>query len=370
MPDGRTEPRADNLWRTPPAPLNTSSDFDPYSEMRGASFGARSSGARSRLVLFLGGFAVLFGGAVFAHHWFANGLGSIGDAARSAFSNAPQGTATAEGGASRADAVAGISKPAEQPSTVAAAPAVPTAPPTQGAPAMQTAPAGAGVQSGVPAAATGAAGTGVPNAPVATAQAAPAPAQPAPQTAVAPVVAGTNGAGAVAQPSPSAPRSQPLQSSQPAAAAAGDQVAGTERQLRRAEIRAEVRAADRASARDAGGIASARLLAGARDSLAKNDLSAAHALLSRTSETHGEAAELRDDLRSREAARDAALGSARDCAAQQRWQCAWHNAGNALAIDASSREARALVRRSIVESGAATTPPGPGGGPDVPMLQP
>lgn len=368
MPDGRTEPRADNLWRTPPAPLYPASDFDPYSDMRGSSLGARSSGARGRLVLFIGGFAVLLGAAVFAHHWFATGLGSLSDAARSALSNAPQSPATADGGASGADAAAGLTRSPAQPSPGGAAPAAPSAPSVA---STQVAPAGA--QPGVPAAVTSPSIASASNPPVATA-APQVPAPPVAQTAVAPVIAGTNGAGAAVPPSQPVSRSQPLQSSQPAVAATQepeDQVMGTERRQRRAEIRAEVRAADRASARDAGGgVASARLLAGARDSLAKNDLSAARALLSRTGETRGEAAELRDDLRAREAARDAALGTARDCAAQQRWQCAWHNAGNALAIDASSREARALVRRSIVESGAATTPPGPGGGPDVPMLQP
>ena len=85
---------------------------------------------------------------------------------------------------------------------------------------------------------------------------------------------------------------------------------------------------------------------------------------------NGYAKSLLDQLVSREQARDASLNAARACVVQSRWHCVWHNAGAALSIDASSTEAKALVDRAIIESGAAAAPAGPG--PDnvqVPMVQ-
>ncbi len=99
----------------------------------------------------------------------------------------------------------------------------------------------------------------------------------------------------------------------------------------------------------------------------KSDLTSAHAALARAlvkEPANSEAFMLRQDLHSREQARDAALNVARGCAAQHLWHCAWQNAGNALSIDTSSLEARSMVQRSIVDSGAISEPPGPG--PDMP----
>jgi hypothetical protein len=116
----------------------------------------------------------------------------------------------------------------------------------------------------------------------------------------------------------------------------------------------------------------ARFVEAARDSLAKNNLVATRrAIASALAAQPGnsEAFMLQQDLHSRERERDAALSAARACVVQQQWLCAWHNAGNALSIDSSSVEAKALVERAIIESGAAARPPGPGpDGPDVPML--
>ncbi|HWX12839.1 MAG TPA: hypothetical protein VNZ04_12725 [Trinickia sp.] len=116
----------------------------------------------------------------------------------------------------------------------------------------------------------------------------------------------------------------------------------------------------------------ARFVAAAQDSLAKNNLAATRRAIAAALAAHpdnSEAFVLQQDLHSRETARDAALSAARVCVVQQHWNCAWHNAGNALSIDSSSIEAKALVDRAIVESGAAARPPGPGpDGPDVPML--
>lgn len=107
--------------------------------------------------------------------------------------------------------------------------------------------------------------------------------------------------------------------------------------------------------------------------LAKSDLRGARASIDRalaSDPRNGDALALREQLISREQERDASLGAAHACVVQSRWNCVWHNAGKALAVDASSTEAKVLVNRAIVESGAATAPAGPG--PDnvqVPMVQ-
>jgi hypothetical protein len=97
-------------------------------------------------------------------------------------------------------------------------------------------------------------------------------------------------------------------------------------------------------------------LATARADLEENNLAGAHAALNRAlaqGQANSEAFMLRQDLRSREQARDAALNAARACLAQHSWKCAWHNAGNALSIDSSSAEASALEQRSLVDWGAS-----------------
>jgi hypothetical protein len=115
-------------------------------------------------------------------------------------------------------------------------------------------------------------------------------------------------------------------------------------------------------------------LAAAWTSLQKNDLKGAQGALDRAladDPNNSEAFMLRQDLLSREQSRDDALIAARGCAAQHQWRCAWHNAGKALAIDSSSAEAKAMVQRSIVDSGAMELPAGPGPDmPDGPVMPP
>jgi hypothetical protein len=97
-----------------------------------------------------------------------------------------------------------------------------------------------------------------------------------------------------------------------------------------------------------------RDLAIARAALEENDLAQAHAALTRALDedpANSEAFTLRQDLRSREQARDADLHTARACLARRQWTCAWHSAGNAQSIDSSSTEASALVERSFVNWG-------------------
>ncbi|RDU96347.1 hypothetical protein [Trinickia dinghuensis] len=126
-------------------------------------------------------------------------------------------------------------------------------------------------------------------------------------------------------------------------------------------------------AESSGREAAYRSLGSAQAALSKNDLRGARASLDRVlaaDPSNGEAQSLREELVSREQERDVSLSAAHACVVQSRWNCVWHNAGKALSVDASSTEAKALVDRAIVESGAATAPAGPG--PDnvqVPMIQ-
>src|SRR5579863_8411616 len=96
-------------------------------------------------------------------------------------------------------------------------------------------------------------------------------------------------------------------------------------------------------------------LATARTDLDENNLAGARAALTKALDkgpANSAALTLRQDLVSREHARDAALNAARACLARHAWKCAWHSAGNALSIDSSSTEASALEQRSLVNWGA------------------
>lgn len=102
----------------------------------------------------------------------------------------------------------------------------------------------------------------------------------------------------------------------------------------------------------------ARNLASARASLDKNDLMPAQrALTSVLAAQPGnfEAQQMQTELASREGERDSLLGYARLCARDGQWVCAWHNAGHALTVDASSQEARDLLARAIAEHGATAS---------------
>jgi hypothetical protein len=102
----------------------------------------------------------------------------------------------------------------------------------------------------------------------------------------------------------------------------------------------------------------ARNLASARASLDKNDLvPARRALMNALAEQpgNGQAQQMKAELASREGERDSLLGYARLCARDGQWVCAWHNAGHALTVDASSVEARDLLSRAIAEHGATAS---------------
>lgn len=87
-------------------------------------------------------------------------------------------------------------------------------------------------------------------------------------------------------------------------------------------------------------------LSRAHDGLARNDLHMARSgvywALSLQPD-NPEALQMKQDLLSRERARDDALKAARSCVVQQSPICAWQNANHALSIDSSSTEAKALV---------------------------
>ncbi|MCG5075445.1 hypothetical protein [Paraburkholderia tagetis] len=98
-----------------------------------------------------------------------------------------------------------------------------------------------------------------------------------------------------------------------------------------------------------------RNLASARASLDKGNLGPARrSIMAALAEQpgNGDALQMRAELVSREQERDSLLGYARLCARQADWVCAWHNAGHALTIDASSGEARGLLSRAMVEQSA------------------
>ncbi|WP_322014322.1 hypothetical protein [Paraburkholderia sp. J12] len=111
----------------------------------------------------------------------------------------------------------------------------------------------------------------------------------------------------------------------------------------------------------------ARNLASARTSLDKNSLwPARRAVTTALAEqpNNSEALQMRTELVSREQERDSLLGYARLCEREAKWVCVWQNAGHAVTLDTSSREAKRLLARAIAEQGAGTArqvdpPPGP-----------
>ncbi|WP_233888887.1 hypothetical protein [Paraburkholderia flagellata] len=90
----------------------------------------------------------------------------------------------------------------------------------------------------------------------------------------------------------------------------------------------------------------AKDLASARASLDKNNLwPARRALMNALAVEPGnsDAQQMRADLVAREQQRDALIGQARQCAHERQWACVRQDAGHAVNVDASSREARHLL---------------------------
>lgn len=360
----------DGPWLGPPTPLFASPDGDPYADMRAPAFrGARARqwSLKGGTGLVLAAFVVLYGGAVLLHRY---------DQASPSPSPVSQDSATKSvEGSIASNGVAGPGGPGvAAPSTSTLPPAAPRSEPSANAANSVN------NRSGAQAPAAPKADDSIP--PDMSIANLPPPAI----TSTAPPVASVQ---AQRTPSNSAPppasnandqtqQVQQAQQAQPngsAQRAYGKPVPDTrapmtDTTMANAQLPPQQREEQARATRAA---VIARTLDGIQSKLAKNDLKGARASLRgvlAAEPGNGYAKSLLDQLVSREQARDASLNAARACVVQSRWHCVWHNAGAALSIDASSTEAKALVDRAIIESGAAAAPAGPG--PDnvqVPMVQ-
>jgi hypothetical protein len=327
-------------WPGPPTPLFASPDGDPYGEVRAPS--GRGRGLKAGTIWVIAAFVVVYAGAVAVHRF--QGASSLSP---SGSSKSVQGTI----GSNAALRANGSTPPA---TSIASLP--PSVSTTQALPSDTVAPP--------------------PQADVEPVQPPRrvSPAQAQPQASVAPV-----------QPQPVQPQTRTQTQTQTQLQPSGEEDAyasgrsapsaqahGAQAPDSQAANAPQPYRARRGEAQS-GRAAAYRALSTAQTQFGKSDLSGARASLNRAlaaDPRNGEALGLRDALSSREQERDAALSAAHACVEQSRWTCVWHYAGQALAVDASSTEARTLVNRAIVESGAATAPAGPG--PDnveVPMVQ-
>lgn len=388
----------DPPWPGPPTPLFASPDGDPYGEVHAPGMrGERQWGLKWGTALVVGAFVVLYGGVVAVHRY--DGVLPL---SQSSSSKSAEGAIASNGGGSNFAAPSsgnttsnsnrnGSSNNAPPPAPVAenAAPvadangqrAQPMGSPSQSVPS-NTSPSNATASNG-PTSYGSAANDAVSN------SAPPAPPKRDESRSSDTSVAQVPPAAATVQaPPPAAAPTQALPQTSPSSAQTPRATARTRSPAQSAEARSSLNAAVVANAAERqsrrlqsqprepaqfGRAAAARALENAQVQLAKSDLRGARGSLARAlaaDPNNADARSLRDQLLAREQERDASLSAAHACVVQSRWNCVWHNAGKALAVDASSTEAKALVDRAIVESGAATTPAGPG--PDnvqVPMIQ-
>ncbi|WP_322032180.1 hypothetical protein [Paraburkholderia sp. J76] len=96
----------------------------------------------------------------------------------------------------------------------------------------------------------------------------------------------------------------------------------------------------------------ARNLANARANLERNNLWPARRALANAlaaEPANADARQMQADLVAREHQRDALIGQARQCAHARQWACARQDAGHAVNVDASSREARHLLALASAE---------------------
>lgn len=101
-------------------------------------------------------------------------------------------------------------------------------------------------------------------------------------------------------------------------------------------------------------------LRAARINLQANNLSAAKARLAAAiavQPDNRDALRMRATVRTREQQRDALLSLARSCGSIGQLTCVSRDAGTALQIDSSSKEARRLATRAIRESELQIAPP-------------
>jgi hypothetical protein len=107
-------------------------------------------------------------------------------------------------------------------------------------------------------------------------------------------------------------------------------------------------------------IQASKHLRAARAKLQENDLSATKSRLAAAiaaQPDNRDAQRMRSAVNTREEQRDALLSLARGCGYVGQWACVSRNAGNALQIDASSKEAQRLVTRAMQESELQIAPP-------------
>jgi len=380
----------DGPWPGPPTPLFASPDGDPYGEMRAPAFrGARQWSMKGGTGLILAAFVVLYGGAVLLHR-YDQAAPSPSSVSQDSASRSVEGSIASNGAAGPGGS--GIAGPSTSLSSVPSSmpsantnnrSALQVPAPVANTAGLAPRSGNNGVQSSSAPPASKADDSSSPDMSIAN--------LPPPATSTAPPVASVQ-----SQPqAPASVQSQRTAQAPPASGASNGsdrtqqvQQSDAERAYAKQAARTDARAAStdttmakeqlppqqrEEQARATRAAVIARTLDGVQSRLAKNDLKGARASLRGVlagDPSNSYAQSLGDQLAARERARDASLNAARACVVQSRWHCVWHNAGTALSIDASSTEAKALVDRAIIESGAAAAPAGPG--PDnvqVPMVQ-
>lgn len=372
----------DEPWPGPPTPLFAGPQGAAYGDARAPAFrGPRQWSVKGGMGLVLGAFVVLYGGVVLLHR-YDQAAPSSPVAQADGASRSVEGAIGSNGNAQPPQKL-DDSVPPDMSIANLPPPVMSKAPSVQ----AQAQPAPAPAQMSVPAATQ----TPAP-APAATQAPMPAPTQtPTPTFTLPPAPSPTVTTGTVSPPSMADALAQQAPSASDDARGKGhartrghgknggwgsrygDKTLAQASAEAVPQAQAQAQAQAQLQPRETRVSVTAKTLDGVQARLAKNDLSGARASLSgvlATDPHNGYALSLRDQLASREQARDASLSAARACVVQSRWHCVWHNAGTALSIDASSTEAKALVDRAIIESGAATAPAGPG--PDnveVPMVQ-
>ncbi len=384
--EGAELPVGDALWASRPTPLFATGFDSSYRDTRRAPVpeGGRQWGLKGGTALALVAFVVLYGGAVLLHRH--DGASTPGQQGTQRMAEGTVQAGKGEASTQATDRRDAEARRAEAATNLAAiTPAPPTAPNSAAMANMAATPStSAGAQSAPAAAQPSAearqAPQPAPSTPEPAKQASTKPAAPAPAIAsIEPRASDSTGISVTQR-----DRSEPQSSHRSTAVApvvvpppkqtSEQQKSVAQRQSRQTLAAARAPSVASPSTKDEGRserrqAAVAHSLAVAQDSLAKNNLSAARRALAAVEAAqpdNSEAFMLQRDLLSREQARDAALGTARTCFVEQRWSCAWHNAGSAMAIDSSSSEARSLVNRAMIESNAAGRPQP--AQPAVPML--
>lgn len=366
----REDPRGEPRWSSPPRPLFASAaGGNAYANLPAPpeiAEGGRHWGIKTGTALTLAAFVALYGSIVLVHR-YNDASSRIQQSTLRTVEGTVQANATSAAGESINKRNAAKAPSTSPPATVSSmTPASASAPaPTQrastSAPASTPTPTADSVGSTTTYAS--------PDSDVTPEQHARAPSSQAVAPVTVPSIAGRSTSSGTSNSKTAARESEKAITSKPTR---HPNIANTSAVASLASMSTSTSTSAQKALEQRRGASVARSIAIARAGLEKNNLSAARRALSEAQSAqpgNSEAFMLQQDLVSRERARDSALSAARICAVQQQWRCAWHQAGAALAADAGSVEAKALVQRSIVESGAATRPAGPGpDGPDVPLL--